>query len=208
MTVSEIFSEFVAAFERGEDPFPRTFLERVRGRERFELEGMIERYLLTDAPLESYDAQAFASARETPAMRRIAELAGGAGEASWSILLPQLRADAGLRRRDLSGRLSQELGLEGHEDLVDKAYHDMERGAIGARSVAREVLDVLSNLLNVSVERLRHAGAIAPSGAPVPGNAFARGLPPGSEDVVPALGRSEGDAHARARVEELFYRRR
>jgi hypothetical protein len=208
MTVSEIFSEFAAAFERGEDPYPPAYLERLRGRERFELEGMIERYLLTDAPLEPYDAEAFTAARETPALRRIAELAGEPSDAPWPALLPRLRADAGLRRRDLSARLCQTLGLAGHEDLVDAAYHDMERGAIDGRSVARDVLEALGDLLNTSVERLRRAGAIGPGGAPAPGGAFARGLPPGSGEVVPPPGGGESDAAARARVEELFYGRR
>jgi hypothetical protein len=208
MTASKVFTEFVAAFERGEDPHPLTYFERLQGRERFELEGMIERYLLADAPREPYDADAFEAAKRTPAMRRVAEAAAEPVDASWPTLLPRLRAHSGLKRRDLSARLADRLGLAGHEELVDAAYHDMERGEIGSSTVANEVLDALSDLLGATAERLRRAGKAATGGPPHASAVFARGLAPSSDELAlpAAADTDERDEAARARVEELFYR--
>ena len=79
----------------------------------------------------------------------------------------------------------------------------MERGAVGGRQVAREVLTALADLLHTSTDALRRAGEVA--ARPQPGaHAFARGLPADAATVARPRA-SEGDAAARARVTALFY---
>lgn len=200
-TPTEAFEAFRAAFERGEQPNPIDYLETVTGRDRLALDTMIDRYLTEDAPLRSFDPQAFAAAQETPLMQRIASVVADAPLA-WPSLLPALRQQAGLRRVDLAEQLARDLDLAGHEPLVAAAYHEMEAGQLTSRTVKEPVLQALSRLLDTTIEGLRRAGeAVTPRPAAAAG--YARGAA-GDEALYRNALDALGDAEAQQRVDELF----
>ncbi len=175
------FRTFTAAYERGEDPNPQDYLEQLSGRERFVLEGMIERYLETEAPLRRYDAAAFEAERDRPVLRRVAEIA--ADPTSWHAESPlQLaRERERLTREQLASALLERVGLgDGPERRRTKAVGYLaaiEHGELAWSRVSRRVRDALGDVL----------GALPAATAPQPGPAFRADEPQAAADAGEAL---------------------
>jgi hypothetical protein len=175
-TVDELFDQFRAAYRAGGDADPRRFLDRVSGLERRELEALIDTFLGQD-PGRAFDEAAFERFTESPlrlGVRREVEESLGLAE-DWTTLLKQARTAAEIPRSTLVSRLAAALGVQAQERKVRDYYHEMELGLLPARGVSDRVLEALSRIVNVPVERLRAAGErLAPPGAGAAGPVFAR----------------------------------
>jgi hypothetical protein len=165
-TVDELFDRYKAAFAAGESD-ARPFLERVDGADRRELEALIDGFLAHGAR-PAYSPEAFAAAQASPLARRVmASL-----DETWPELLPAARDRAGLLRSDLVTRLAEALGVAPRRDKVERYYHQMEKGLLEPAGVSARVLEALSGIVGVSVERLRAAARAVPP--PPPAATFAR----------------------------------
>jgi hypothetical protein len=116
-TAEKMFSDFRAAYERGERANMADYLAGVGADERDELEARITRYLIEDAPLRSYDAAEFAREQQTPVMQRAAELFDQAAEAN----LVAARERAGMTLDELATAVLEKTGLGGDQAEQQKA---------------------------------------------------------------------------------------
>ena len=175
-TVDELFDRFRAAYRAGEEADPRSYLDRVCGLERRELETLIDAFLAQD-PGRPYESAALADFTEDPArlsLRRSVDERLGAEE-SWRTLLRAARNRAELPRSTVVARLAAALGVGGKEQKVAAYYHQMEMGTLPARGVSDRVLDALSRIFGVSAETLRAAGQrLTPPPPASPSTVFAR----------------------------------
>ncbi|HKJ35783.1 MAG TPA: hypothetical protein VKA36_04380, partial [Solirubrobacterales bacterium] len=152
-----LIEEFRAAYEAGQSPDLRAFLERASPGDRQTLAAELDSYLMT-APRRAWDAAAYA---ESPA-RRAVERAWDSLETSAEPLpelLPTLRTRAQLKRRELVQRLAETLGVAGREAKVGDYYHELEQGRLPMEGVSSRVFEALGEILGTSAERLRAAGA-------------------------------------------------
>ena len=106
-SADKMFSDFRAAYERGERTNVADCLAGVSGDERDELEARINRYLIEEAPLRSYDAAEFAREQQTPVMQRAAELFDEAAATN----LVAARERAGLTLDELAAAVLANAGL-------------------------------------------------------------------------------------------------
>ena len=116
-TAEKMFSDFRAAYERGERTNMADYLAGVGADERDELEARITRYLIEDAPLRSYDAAEFAREQQTPVMQRAAELFDQAAEAN----LVAARERAGMTLDELAAAVLKQAGVGADEAEQQKA---------------------------------------------------------------------------------------
>ena len=116
-TADKMFSDFRAAYERGERANVADCLAGVSDHERDELEARINRYLIEEAPLRSYDAAEFAREQQTPVMQRAAELCDEAAEAN----LVAARERAGLTLDELAAAVLKQAGVGADEAEQQKA---------------------------------------------------------------------------------------
>ena len=144
-TADKMFSEFRAAYERGERANVADFLAGVSDDERDELEARINRYLIEEAPLRSYDAAEFAREQQTPVMQRAAELFDEAAETN----LVAARERAGLTLDELAAAVLANAGLGADKAEQAKAADylgQLEQGTLPrltarVRDAVRSVLD-------------------------------------------------------------------
>ena len=168
-TVDELFERYKAAFAAGEGSDPSPYLELVSGGDRRELSALIDGFLARGARRE-FTPEAFAAAQATPLARRVmASLSE-----TWPELLPAARDRAGILRADLVTRLAEALGVTARRDKVERYYHQMEKGLLEPAGVSERVLRALSEIVGVSVERLRAAGRAIPPPPPAAAPTFAR----------------------------------
>lgn len=207
--VIDLFDEFKSEFNRVGYADPGPFLMRAADDDRTMLSALIDAYLEAAPPASSDEATYAASA----AKRLVSALEQVAGESSglWPRALPLLRKRAHLRRQDVVARLTTDLGLEGAEDLVKAAFHEMESGILDSESVQPPVLEALGRMLGESAETLRSLGRRLGPPRPAVGAtvAFARG----DESVFHSLAAAGGQERQTAdpkrgqlerRVDELF----
>ncbi len=116
-TADKMFSDFRAAHERGERPNVADCLAGVSAGEREPLEARINRYLIEEAPLRSYDAAAFALEQQTPVMLRAAELFDEAAAAN----LVAARERAGLTLGELAAAVLENAGVRADQAEQQKA---------------------------------------------------------------------------------------
>ncbi|HVL95942.1 MAG TPA: hypothetical protein VM266_08785 [Solirubrobacteraceae bacterium] len=203
-TVDELFERFRAAYRAGETADPRPFLDELSGAERRELAVLVDAFL-AHAPRDPYDPAAFAEFRGDPwteRLRRRVDDRLAESEESWSTLLPRARTAARLKRATVVSRLAAALGVGEREQKVAGYYHRMETGTLPAPGVSTRVLEALSDILGISVERLRAAGQrVAPPPPASPGTLFARtaAAPPAAAPAARAAAPEEWDE-----VDELF----
>src|SRR4051794_12821877 len=177
---------------------PATYLARVEGADRAELEALIDAHLAR-APRREFDRAAFEA---SPAAGVAASLAGSSG--TWPALLPRLRDRARLRRAELVTRLAVELGVGGREPKVAAYYHAMEQGTLPSAGVSDRVLEALGRIVGESAAVLRAAGTLAPP-PPPPAAAFARVASPAPEFGAAAPATAErAEPPPRDEVDELF----
>jgi hypothetical protein len=203
--VEQLFTEYVAQHRAG-DADPRPFLSRAEGGERIELAALIDGYLAR-SPGREWDAEAF---KGSPAQLAAEQIAGGwdleeGGEAGaeealgWRELLPALRNQAQVMRRELVAKLADAVGHPGEAGRIGAYYHQMETGKLPAEGVSNRVLEALGGILGESAERLRAAGSVVhPGGETELGAqeriAFARTAAHDPRFVQPAPPQSPGTA--------------
>jgi hypothetical protein len=154
--VVDIFDEFKQEFRRAGFADPRPFLAMASADDRRALSALIDAYLEAAPPASVGDA-AYADSvarRLVDALDQVAADSAGL----WPRVLPLLRKRTQLRRKDVVARLTSELGLEGGEDLVKTAFHDMESGRLDSEDVQLPVLEALGRMLGESAETLHTLG--------------------------------------------------
>lgn len=204
-TVDDLFARFRAAYRSGEAADPRSYLDRLTGTDRSELEALILAFLEAD-PGDPYSPEAFAAFRATPEHARLQEAIHAEGE-TWPALLPRLRDAAELPRRTLVARLAAALGVSAQEEKVGDYYHRMESGRLDPSGVSDRVLEALGRIVGASAERLRTAGRALQERPGAGGAVFARTGQPAdlALDAVSAAPAADAEAAGpRDEVDELF----
>ena len=204
--VDRLLHEFIAEDRSGGPADPQTYLSRLDGADRAELEALIDGYLAR-APRRAFDPDAFARSPARGVAEELGRALGGAS-GTWPALLPRLRHRAQLRRADVVRRLADELGAgEAQVDKVARYYHEMEQGTLPAAGVSDRVLTALGRVVGVSAQRLREAGRSAGGSAPGPEGAvaFARVGSPDPQYLEQAPPSSAAPAaEPRDEVDDLF----
>ncbi|MEA2294417.1 MAG: hypothetical protein QOE86_2056 [Solirubrobacteraceae bacterium] len=174
-SVDDLFDRFRAAHRAGERADPRPYFEQLGGVDRRELESLIEAFLAA-APGRPYSDEDFARFEQDPLTQRVAAAVDARlpPEESWTTVLPRARHHARITRTALVARLADALGVSAQRDRVGDYYHEMETGTLPPQGVSRRVLDALSAIVDVPVEKLIAAGrALSPPGGG-PAQVFAR----------------------------------
>jgi len=200
-SIDELFDRYRAAFLAGEDSDPQPYLQQVRGTDRRELQALIAGFL-ERAPAPAFD---LARAQADPVTARV--VANLAAPENWAVLLPAARERAQITRDELVTRLAEDLGVADRREKVKLRYHEMEQGLLEPSGVQLRVLETLSRIVGVSVERLRAAGRrlAPPAGGSAGPVVFARSAPapPASPGTVVESLDSPPD-ETRDEVDELF----
>jgi hypothetical protein len=202
----ELLAEFSAAFEAGEEPNPRDFLERASEGDRQELVALIDRYLMT-APRRAWDPDAYERSMAKVAVEQVFESMEGVS-GTWPELLPSLRNRARIMRRELVERLTAALGFGGDPAIekVGRYYHEMEHGLLPAEGVSGTVIGALAEILGVDAERIRQSGSAGMASPGEGGVVFARKAVLDEAYAVAemASGPAEPAAPQRDEIDELF----
>lgn len=155
--VERLMRQYVERYESGQSANPEELLAEVEGVERRELEALIDAYLAR-APRRRWDPDQFRESRASEVVDALdRSLAGASG--LWPMLLPQMREQVRLRRRELVERLAAALGAGAQTEKVGAYYHQMEQGRLPASGVSDRVLEALGAIVGQSAESLRRAGA-------------------------------------------------
>ena len=156
--LDKLLSEFIDAWNRAERPRVDDYLARAAPGERDELAERLDDWLLL-APTPEYGADALEAIRADPAFAgALAEIEAHPG--AWPELLPRLRERAGVRVRDLAGRVTAAFGLSGQEERAEQYLERMERGELDPTRVSRRLLDFVGGALGVSGADLARAGGL------------------------------------------------
>jgi len=172
--VESLIKQFIAEHESGGDADPRTYLTKANATEREELAALIEGYLMR-APRRRWDPQAYARSGAPEIVDALSRsLQGSAG--LWPSLLPRLRQQARLKRKEVVSELAARLGSEPDRPKVERYYHQMEQGLLPSEGVSDRVLEALGQIVGQSKEALREAGRSfgEPSAGAASPAAFAR----------------------------------
>lgn len=200
--VLDLFDAFKREFAESGYADPLGYLAEVEGVERAELVGLIDAYL-DRAPVGSIDEAAYSTSVAAGVAKALDDVIGQPG-GMLPVVLPRLRKRAKLRRADLAMRLASELGLEGKEERIAEAYHELETGQLEAAGLRRPLLEALGQMLGESADALREFGSRLGPPAPAsqsPGIVFGRQAhgPNEAPRSAPAPDRTEWDE-----VDELF----
>ena len=205
----QLLEEFAAAFEAGDGPNPRDFVQRAGEGARQETEALIDRYLMT-APRRAWDPVAYESSLAKVAVDQVFESMEGVS-GSWPELLPSLRKRARLKRREVVERLAGSLGVGEEPQRVEKVgryYHEMEHGLLPAEGVSSRVIDALAAIVGASAEQIRRAGEAVTPPDSAGGAVFARKAMANEAfevmDADVAASPHEPAPVARDEVDELF----
>src|SRR5512132_1689739 len=111
--VERLLHDFIAEDREAGEADPGTYLVRVRGTDRAELEALIDAYLAR-APRRRFDRAAFQRSRARKTTDELGRaLVGRSGW--WPALLPRLRWSARLRRAEVVERLAHDLEADDRE---------------------------------------------------------------------------------------------
>ncbi|MSX02121.1 MAG: hypothetical protein F2813_03060 [Actinobacteria bacterium] len=167
-TTERLFEDFRAAFERGERPNLGDLLESVSADQRAELEQKIERYLVDEAPLRSYDATAFAAEQQTPLMESAAEIFSDA----FALQPSRARERAGLSIEELAEQVLVKTGMADDAANRSKATRYLEQLEAGTLPrLGSKVREALRSVLGAEVIL-----AVMPAPPQSPGIAFRASL--------------------------------
>lgn len=158
-SIQQLLAEYISEHRAGGLADPIAFVQRAAPADRDKLTDLIDGYLSRTPRRRSDPAKRAGS----PAERIVAELEPIIfGPVGWSVLLPQLRSEAKLKRSDLVARLAAELGVADRTEKVAVYYHEMEQDRLRPDGVSTRVLEGLGKLFGRSAEELR-AAARGPS---------------------------------------------
>lgn len=156
MNAEERFTEFVAAWERGERPDPAKAIVVAGEGDREPLAAMITAYLAahprTDVSAEDVDARAAYPSSEPP-------------PEAWPVLLPELRARRRTTRSALVAALAAALGFPDAKEQVEEHVHALETGQLEPRQVRPPVVSALARILDVPEAVLERGRRMTPPAA-------------------------------------------
>jgi hypothetical protein len=162
VSAEHAFDEFVAAWERGEQPDPAAAIASAGEAEREPLAAMLATFLaanpVTDVSEAAVEARAADPASEPPR--------------AWAELIPALRERTGTTRGALVTRLADLLGHPDARSQVGEYVHEIETGQLDPRGVRPRVVAALATILNVPESLLDLSRRIVP-----PPAGAAAGLP-------------------------------
>ena len=165
MTSSEaVLSQYIDDWNAGRRPRAEDYLARVDAAQRDELAEQIATYA-SWAPTPPYPPEVLHEIRSEPALAQLREATGREG-GLWSVVLPRLRARAGLGLAELGQRVHGALGLSSGEEKTARYLQDMERDRLDPRGVSQRVLDALAAALGTSGRDLAEAGDLGSGGRP------------------------------------------
>ncbi len=165
MTSSEaVLSQYIDDWNAGRRPRVEDYLARVDAAQRDELAEQIATYV-SWAPTPGYSPEVLHEIRSEPALAQLREATGRQG-GLWSVVLPRLRARAGLGLTELGQRVHGALGLSGGEEKTARYLEDMERDRLDPHGVSQRVLDALGAVLGTSGRDLAEAGDLGAGGRP------------------------------------------
>ena len=160
-----VLSQYIDDWNAGRRPRVEDYLARVDAAQRDELAERIATYVGW-APTPRYPPEVLDDIRREPALAQLREATGREG-GLWSVVLPRLRARAGLGLAELAQRVHGALGLSGgEEDKTARYLQDMERDGLDPRGVSQRVLDALAAALGTSGRDLAEAGDLGSGGRP------------------------------------------
>ncbi|MCB0877265.1 MAG: hypothetical protein KDB46_13835, partial [Solirubrobacterales bacterium] len=114
--IDRLIEEFAADYEAGRPADPAQLLDRVDAGQRQELASRLDRYLMT-APARRWDPEAFEGSLAQIASDRVYESIEGVS-GSWPEVLPRLRNQARIKRRELVERLAGALGFGSEPEIA------------------------------------------------------------------------------------------
>lgn len=178
MSAEHAFADFVAAWERGEQPDPAAAIASVEEAEREPLAAMLASFLAanprTDVSEAEVDARAADPASEPPR--------------AWADLIPALRERTGTTRGTLVTRLAELLGHPEARSQVGEYVHEIETGQLDPRGVRPRVVAALAKILDVPESLLELSRRIVPpstdAAASVP---LYRVAPPAAPAATPPI---------------------
>ncbi|MET0818721.1 MAG: hypothetical protein ABWZ67_14240, partial [Solirubrobacteraceae bacterium] len=139
-TIDRLFSDFVDAWNRGEDPSVGDTLDRADPGEREALRVLLSDWLAL-APAPTLRPEAAAAVAADPILRA-ALAATGRDAGAWPELLPRLRERAGLSVGDVADALVERFGLASGDAPRATGYLErMESGGLEPARVSRRLLD-------------------------------------------------------------------
>jgi len=169
VSAEQAFDDFVAAWERGEQPDPAPAIASVDEADREPLAAMLATFLAAnprdDVTEAEVDARAADPASEPPR--------------PWAELLPGLRERIGLTRTALITRLAGLLGHPEAQSQVGGYVHELETGLLSPTGVRQPVVAALAKILDVPEPLLELSRRLVPP--PVAGSeatALYRKAPP------------------------------
>ncbi len=159
--LDRLIDEFKADYEAGRPADVTALLERAPDDRRQELASRLDRYLM-DAPRRRWDREAYEGSLAQTAVERVYESIEGVS-GTWPELLPKLRNQARIKRRDLVRRLADALGFATPPQIekIGTYYNQMEHGILPAAGVSDRVIEALAATVGASADAIRAAGARA-----------------------------------------------
>jgi hypothetical protein len=192
MSAERAFEEFVAAWERGEQPDPAATIAAAAEPDREPLAAMLAAYLAVNPRTNVMEADVEARAADPSSEPPVA----------WVELLPALRARTGTTRGALVARLAEMLGHPEAEAQVEEHVHDLETGQLAAARVRPPVVAALARILQVPEALLEMGRRIAPPPAPEVANLFHRAAP--MMAPPPSAAEHRDEAPRVAEIDDLF----
>ncbi|MHB2017169.1 MAG: hypothetical protein ACYCW6_09515 [Candidatus Xenobia bacterium] len=157
--VTELLSEYVDAYQRGEEPDLERFLAE-HPQHAEELRPLLETFLRLEAPREPVPVdteaawQRFCDTFLDAEIARLEEVQNK----PLDVVLQQLEKARQLSRREMPHALARELACPPEEVAVVKHYyHKLETGQLDVTRVNHQVFEALSRLLQVPAALLEQA---------------------------------------------------
>jgi len=157
--LEQLLAEFKADYEAGRAADVVATLRRAPADERQELAAMLDTYLMS-APPRRWDPAAYEGSLAKLAVDRVYESIEGVS-GTWPELLPRLRTQARIKRKDLVERLASALGFSEEPQVakIGDYYNRMEHGRLPSEGVSDKVIAALAGIVDSTAEAIRTAGA-------------------------------------------------
>lgn len=150
-TTQQLLGQFIEAWNAGERPDVRTYLERAGDGERAQLAEMLSAWLEL-APTPAYDEATLAQISATPALRAALD-AAAAEPVSVGEQVLTLRERAGLGIAEVARRLARLFELN-DESRATEYLQELERGELDPGRLSRRLLTGLAAILGADRDEL------------------------------------------------------